>query len=219
MILILSNYVDALRRHVVDDTKLQEKARLLYSKHKDALDFIFDNRPQPDDFLEPLNELIKANPSFVLDYPSPRRVRFALAAWKQHRPLNSCSPEKWTKSGRNLLFELQAHRSSPRINVNLILGPGQDTFRRLVFSKASRNSAVFMGLTKPLGRDTSTIYMRDLLSATAARSMDERTKSAELRVAWDHFVSHDLVSLAAEVTRIVASFSQLSASNETAATK
>jgi hypothetical protein len=179
--LILGNYVDALRRYVVVDTKLQEKARLLYSKHKEAFDFIFTNLPQPDDMLEPLNALIKANPNLAPDNPSPRRVRFAPKEWKKYKSLNSCSPAKWTKSERSLLFEIQAHRASPRINVNLILGPGPEAFRQFVFSEASKNPSIFIGMTKPLGRETSTIYVRDLLSEGATQNLDEVEKLAELK--------------------------------------
>jgi len=219
MAIILNNYVEALRRHIVNDTKLQEKARIIYAKHKEAFDFIFDNRPQPDDLLAPLIEKIGSNPSFVPDEPSPRRVRFALKEWSKIGELNACPPDKWTKSGKGLLFEIQVHRSNPRININLILGPGDKDFREFVFTEASKKIALFISMTKPLGRYTSTIYTRDLLSAGNAQSMDEAEKSIEIDAEWQRFLRVDLVSLESEIERIVHSYRNRSPSAVTGATE
>lgn len=204
--LILSHYVAMLRRHIVDDKQLRNLARQLYERHREAFEFVFESRPAPDDMLEPLREIIETDQAFVPDRPSPRRVRFALSEWTNHRELNSCPSNKWTKTGRNLLFELQAHRSSPRININLILGPGEDSLRKFIFSEASKNPALFMGLTKPLGRDTSTIFMRDFLSTDAAAGMEPDEKIAAIKLAWDTFLQRDLPQLNAEILKILQSF-------------
>ena len=192
------------------DTKLEEKARFIYSKHKEAFDYIFDNRPLPDELLKPLDELIRANPSLSIDLPSPRRVRFAPVEWKQYKELNSCSPTKWTKSERGLLFELQAHRASPRININLMLGPGDESFRKFIFSEATKDPALFMGMTKPLGRETSTIYLRELLSDSVAQNLDEEERATEIMTSWGSFVSHDLKSLIMKIEQFVMTYRQKS---------
>ena len=204
--LILSHYVEMLRRHIVDDKRLKGLARQLYERHREAFEFILESRPEPEDMLEPLRELIETDPTFVPDHPSPRRVRFALSEWTNNKELNSCPLNKWTKTGRNLLFELQAHKSSPRINVNLILGPGEDVLRKYIFSEANKNTDLFVGLTKPLGRETSTIFMRDLLSAHAAANMEPDEKIAAIKSAWDTFLQGALPQLNVGISKILESF-------------
>ena len=71
--LILRDYVNALRRFIVEDTELKEIARQLYFRHKDAFDFIFQVRPQPGDLVEPLRALVEISPEFVVDRPGPGR--------------------------------------------------------------------------------------------------------------------------------------------------
>ena len=43
--LIISNYIDTIRRSIVNDKELQQVSSEIYKKHKIALDLIFDNRP------------------------------------------------------------------------------------------------------------------------------------------------------------------------------
>ena len=43
--LMIQNYMETLRRDVVDDQQLKEVCNKIYAKHKKALDLIFENRP------------------------------------------------------------------------------------------------------------------------------------------------------------------------------
>lgn len=43
--LLISNYIDAIRRDIVGDERLVEICAEIYEKHKKALDLIFENRP------------------------------------------------------------------------------------------------------------------------------------------------------------------------------
>jgi hypothetical protein len=64
--LILNNYVETLRRSIVEDADLSGKARLLYFRHREAFDFIFDARPLPEDVLEPLRILMEESSEFIV---------------------------------------------------------------------------------------------------------------------------------------------------------
>lgn len=52
----IQSYVDILRRETMEDTKLIEICQEIYRKHKDALDLIYEHRP---DKLQNLHEIIK----------------------------------------------------------------------------------------------------------------------------------------------------------------
>jgi hypothetical protein len=203
--LILENYIETLRRHVVEDTELKEIARQLYFKHKEAFDFIFESRPEPDDVLEPVNIALESDPRFVLDRPAPGVVRFALSEWSKIPELNSGPSDRWTRTKRNLLFEIQTHSKTARINISLILGPSENSLRQYIYAEASKES-VFVGLVKPMGTRHSTIYVRDLLSARAAESMDQEERRDALEVAWQTFVSDSLPALSSAIAKIASSY-------------
>jgi hypothetical protein len=205
MVLILDNYIETLRRYIVEDSELKETARQLYVRHKEAFDFIFSSRPAPDDLLQALRSKLEASTDFVLDRPGSLLIRFAASNWINKPLLNSCPEDRWTRSRRNLLFELRAYRTD-RVSLSLILGPSEDEFRQHVYFHAGRQPAVFIGMTKPMGLRTSTIYIRDLLSARAAPNMDESEKQAVLIAGWDEFVERDLPLLKSEIEKIVESY-------------
>ncbi len=41
----LSHYVEMVRRHIVEDSEIQQLCRVIYEKHRRALDLIFEHRP------------------------------------------------------------------------------------------------------------------------------------------------------------------------------
>lgn len=49
--LIIQHYVDMVRRHIVQDEQLRTLAVTLYERHKEAFEFIFDCRPEPNSVL------------------------------------------------------------------------------------------------------------------------------------------------------------------------
>jgi hypothetical protein len=57
VIAILRDYLEMLRRYVVPDEQLKELALRIYERHCEALDFIFDCRPEPGSLLGVVREL------------------------------------------------------------------------------------------------------------------------------------------------------------------
>jgi len=103
--LILRHYAETLRRHVVPDEHLKELALQIYERHKEALDFIFDCRPEPGSLLGIVRDLMNQSPQLVLDRQVVSVARFAPATWNGIGALNACPKEQWTKTGRNLLYQ------------------------------------------------------------------------------------------------------------------
>ncbi len=42
--MVIQHYIDAIRRHIMDDKELESRCKGIYQKHKDALDLIFEYR-------------------------------------------------------------------------------------------------------------------------------------------------------------------------------
>src|SRR5262249_54074050 len=124
--------------------------------------------------------------------------------------LNACPKDAWTKTGRNMLFEVKAfktegHDFSDRILLSLILGPSAPSIRSHFFSKAHANSQTFVGATTSLGRQWTTLFSKELLSRAAARQMDEDQKTATITARWNAFIESDLPKLTASVLELAKS--------------
>jgi len=200
--LILRHYVEMLRRNIVEDDKLTERARRLYEKHKEAFDFVSQCQPQPKNLLDDIRKLLNANAMLKEDKHIQSILRFVPVEWANVPKLNSCSPSEWTKTGRSLLFEIKAHEDN-RITIALVLGPSDLASREHIYSKAAKRKETFLGLVKPMGKKWSTIYSSELLAASEAKDMSHEEQVEAIEVAWQNFVDRDLPALKAGILEIL----------------
>jgi hypothetical protein len=123
------HYTQMLRRHIVSESEIADLCRSIYRKHKQALDLVFDHRPDRQGTLQDfLESLIAAKPELVADFSSKQYVRFSSKTWESPRfPLG----QGWTRSGRVLLFEFQNYPDS--LKLKLIIGPGPEEVRNRLF--------------------------------------------------------------------------------------
>jgi hypothetical protein len=193
--LILEHYVQMLRRHIVQDEQLADLARQLYERHKEAFDFVIEQRPQPDNLLEEVRDLLEVNTELAIDRHAPMILRFAPKEWASIPEFNSCPEPRWTHTKRNLIFEVKANRDTDRIIVALISGPADSGLRLKIYDFATSQPKLFAGLVKPMGAKTATIFSKELLSAKAADSMDSDEKRDALKKAWGEFLTSDFVAI------------------------
>ena len=117
---LMLHYAQMLRRHIVSESEIAELCRRIYQKYKQALDLIFDHRPDQQATLrEFLETLIKENPELLPDFSNKQCVRFTSKNWESFKLR---SGQGWTRSGRILPFECQNLPDS--LKVKLIIGPG-----------------------------------------------------------------------------------------------
>lgn len=135
----IKQYIELLRRYIVEDTQLEKICREIYSKHREALDLIFEYRP--DNYFEvseALQEFIKNRDDLFLDGSGKRFIRFI------PNELNTKAIQygngEWTESKNIILFELD--NSNNKLSTSLVLGPGDETFRQAIYQFA-QNSPVF----------------------------------------------------------------------------
>ena len=198
---IIRHYVEMLRRHIVPDEKLQDLARQLYERHKEAFDFVFECRPEPESLLEGTRALLEAQPGLVQDRHGANILRFVPEDWIKIAELNSCESSAWTKTGRNLLFEIK--RTEDRLIVALIIGPAAPELRHKLYDGAAARPDLFRGLIKPMGRFYAMIYKRELLTPAAAKDLETSEKAAVIESAWQTFLRDDLPLLQSAVLDII----------------
>jgi PD-(D/E)XK nuclease superfamily len=187
---ILEHYVSMLRRNVVDDEQLRNLARQLYARYSEAFDFISASKPQQDEILAVVRREIEATEDLTFDRQGTLMLRFVPTKWNDIDLFNICPIHRWTKTGRNLLFELRGYRNSGRVGLGLIVGPAEAPFRKFLWSWASSHPDVFKGLVKPMGEKTSSIFVLDLVSAKAAEQWEDAEIQEKLLIAWKDFYNN-----------------------------
>jgi hypothetical protein len=206
--LIIRHYVEMLRRHIVPDEELRELARQLYERHKEAFDFIFESRPEPESLLGVARALLDVQPGVLADRHGANILRFVPEAWRDVADLNCCSSTTWTRTGRNLIFEIKSWNSgdyADRVIISLCSGPAPAEIRERLYSVAAARSDLFKGLVKPMGKQYATICMRELLTPAAAKNMEHNEKAAAIEAGWSIFVQDELPLLTGAVLDIIGS--------------
>jgi len=141
----LSQYVEMVRRSIVEDSEIQRICQRIYEKHRRALDVIFEYRPdKASEVTEMLRELISEHGDLEEDHCSKSYVRF-IPIELDFLPRVG---DGWTPSKRMLLFEIENYKS--KLWCRLILGPGPQVLREKVQSVVRQHPDVFNRATSKL---------------------------------------------------------------------
>lgn len=190
--LIIEHYVDMLRKNIVDDEHLRGLAAKLYERHKEALDFIFESRPETGNLVEFIARRVRSTEGFIVDTEGPSMLRFLPMQWERNLTHKS-DPKDWTRSGRGLLFEVKRDSAKPgRLLLSLVIGPGDAGNRTALYEGAKRQPELFVGLVKPMGGKWSTIFSRDLMTSKLAETLTAEQQEANVGLAWSDFQSTTL---------------------------
>lgn len=201
--LIVRHYVDMVRRHIVQDEKLRALAVTLYERHKEALEFIFECRPEPNSLLTVARKCVLGVEGLLVDSNVTNCVRFVPKLWDEQLKVIEGDPSKWSKTGRGLLFEIKTYTNTPgRVNVSLVLGPGDANIRKRLYEAARSKPHLFKGLVKPMGVQWATIFSRDLLTTNEAKGQTFEAQEFNVRAAWSNFQGNQLASLISTILEI-----------------
>jgi hypothetical protein len=208
---ILRHYVEMLRRHIVPDQKLEDLARLLYERHKEAFDYILKCRPDGGSLFQVARSLVELTPGLAPDRTGSTIVGFVPEAWTTIPDLNACDTTLWTRTGRTAVFEIKTYNAEAyayRVSVALVVGPAPNEIRARLYQAARDRPDLFKGLVKPMGAKFATIYGRDLLSHAAGKLMDDEQRAAVIQENWSTFQEEELPALTSTIMKIVASSSE-----------
>ncbi len=189
---LLRHYAQMLRRHIVSDSEIAELCRALYVKHRQALDLIFEHRPDPQtgeihDFIE---NSIGNDKRLQLDDCSKAYIRFAPKQWDVPSLSKGAG---WTKTGRMLLFEFSV--SPTKVVLRLLLGPGPAATREQIFKIARETPTVFKGTSKSIATKWNQIYKRTVLDMTKSEDTGVASMQESIAKEWSEFLSKDLPAI------------------------
>ncbi|WP_052455717.1 PDDEXK-like family protein [Bhargavaea cecembensis] len=153
---ILRQYIQTVRKHIVGDAKLKKYCQELYFKHRKAFDLIFEYKP---DLAREISDALQKelHGKVELDQSTKSYIRFTT------KDLDSLTPKgsTWTNSGRMLLFEIQ--NRSGRLDLKLIIGPGDPEDRRKLFALKKSKPDVMIGASKSLQKSYTQLYKTELV--------------------------------------------------------
>ena len=160
-LLTIRHYTALIRRHFMGDSELNELAAKIYSKHRRALDFLFEQRPDlQSDIGAAVTKLIRGHANLELDHCTKSVIRFAPKVWEAIDGLPEAAG--WTPSKRNLLFEFRFNVG--KLSLYLTLGPGDTQrsdgsgLRQFVFDAALANSKSDLANGKVFAPSTPKLY-------------------------------------------------------------
>ena len=159
----ISHYITMLRRHIVTDSDIAEICRKIYFNHKDALDLIFDHKPDLQlEISEYLKNLIDDNKQvgLVREHSTKNYIRFSTHVWDHSE--DQMKGGGWTSSKKLMLFEFQNYESS--LMLKLVIGPGETKIREDLFNVAKSNKKVFKGCLQRFTQKWTQIYKTGFLS-------------------------------------------------------
>lgn len=132
---LLQSYLRMLRRHHLDDDRLDELARKLWSRHGEALAFLADHRPDDvgnlfaslrDRRQEIAERISGPDRRMVPDFDQANILRFAFEPWDELPGFRSA---QWTESKRLILLEFK--REGRQLVAYLYIGRGQTDDREI----------------------------------------------------------------------------------------
>ena len=182
-------YLTMLRRHVVGNSEVEKIAIEIYKKHKQALDIIFQYKP--DIYLElseHIQNRLKNSTDIILDSAGKTYVRFTS---KKFDALEQYRGEGWSKSKRMTLFEFTIY--DKRIVLRLTVGPGEENYRKNLLEFFKSNRAVFkLADRKYLGAKWHTVYQKEFLQAKDFDDEDLEKLKEKIDKKFEDFINDDL---------------------------
>jgi len=154
----IKDYHEILKEDILGTSDLVKKAQKLYRTHKETLDFIFEKKPDRQlEISECLIGIIKADKELIPDDSSKTYIRFDVPGFSII-PKNGFN---WTKSKSTLLFEF---RNTDSLSLHVVLGPGPDDDRKLIYANAKKNPEFFKTGRKAMTPIYSSLYHESFLS-------------------------------------------------------
>ncbi len=185
---LMIHYTQMLRRHIMSESEIADLCRRIYKKHKQALDLIFEHRPDQLGFMRDLLEGLINNSSLLrLDTISKTLIRYTANEWDK-APLSEGNG--WTKSGRILLFEIYIKQDE--LSSILWIGPGPVETRQALLDMAQADTGTFRAQSKTLRQKYNSIYRKNFLKPKDFEEGQNENLEEKIKKVWDEFMQVDL---------------------------
>ena len=149
----LSDYLTTIKRELLMNDNLNDLALKVYNAHKEAFEFIFENKPDPSSFLYPYFEKEILAAGFVIGSKNKGYIRFTTQELINLLP--NCG--QGLKEKEVFLFEVEYFWTDKTADVNAFIAPCDDYDIRDNLHNAIKKSKFYKA---PVGKKWLTVYKK-----------------------------------------------------------
>ncbi len=198
----IRHYIEMLRRHIVSDSPIAELAKKIYAKHREALDVIFEHRPdERSEWANHLRELVEASSIFEIgDDGNNTYIPFCPKEWLSIQTLNCGQARK-----KRLLFFQFQNKPPEFLRLKLLIGPceqGADEVRKKVFNAALMNPKVFHVAARELTTKWSQIWSHGMLNRADFDSEEPGELFEKVKNRWEQCLTHEMPAIIAAIKQL-----------------
>ncbi|WP_136526012.1 PDDEXK-like family protein [Geomonas ferrireducens] len=131
----LSDYLTTIKRELLMNDTLNELALKVYNAHKEAFDFIFENRPDPASLLYRFFEEEVTAAGFAIGSRNKGYVRFTTKELEELLPKGG---EGWPNK-EVFLFEIEYYWTDKTADFNAVISPCDEAIRDAIHEAAKKS--------------------------------------------------------------------------------
>ena len=159
IVMVLEHYAQMLRRHILSDSDIAELCRSIYQRHRQALDLIYEHRPdqqaQINDFVRSLIQK-QPNLTYMPKHGGKTWIPFWLKSWNILPSLN-----KEVSNQRRWLLYFEFLNLDKELKISLTIGPGDNIDRERLLRMAQVNN--FPKCSAKLAKNTTHVSTLSIL--------------------------------------------------------
>ena len=136
--LFVQQYLDMVRRHILENSEIQALCQTLYKNHRHALDLIFEHRPdRATEVAQAIQEYISSKSGELIAVSTSKSyIKFVPKSM-------DVLPLEGNASDSKRLLTCLLENKGDRVRFRLELGPGPQEIRQQVYEKAKELPEVF----------------------------------------------------------------------------
>jgi hypothetical protein len=188
---LMNHYISLIRRHIVSSSEIAKLCQKIYKQHRQALDLIYEHRPDlQSEISEFLQEIIQNNSQegIELDDSIKQFVRFAPTEWDSLTFQKTC--DRWTSSKRIVLFEFV---NDPRsLRLDLVIGPDNRELKPEIFRTLMELKIPGIRRNRLNPENWSHICRQEILNASDYEDADLESIQEKIQLFWKKYLNNEL---------------------------
>ena len=194
----LRQYATTLRRNIVPETSVQQQARAVYLEHREAIELIYENKPDYRGELKLLlKDAIGQQHTLILDREDSDYIRFRPRDWDKYEAQKTGT--LWSDVNRLLLFAFYCPQDPVGAGGPcLALYPGTDEdVRRRLYEAARQNWPIFKPRESSLQSGVTHLqeYKWNILDEADFRNWDDPSVRSKVENLVSSFVLNEFPAM------------------------
>lgn len=206
---LIAHYMTMLRRHIVSDSEIAKLCQKIYRQHKEALDLIFEHRPDlQSDIAELLAKFVTRDFSHhqlrLFGNDNKRYFHFHAQEWEQLPESLQDAPIEY--GDLPLLFEIQNEPS--RLVLRLCIArdrydaPYPEPVCQLLLKTAQTHPNIFRQPDRKIMRRWTWMHQDEFLSTKDYDGADVESLKEKIEAKWKQFLTKDLPKVRTQMSQI-----------------